>query len=125
MKQLCGFWAEEPETHVGNTELVTSEHIPDTIAETTDDVLKKAVVCERTGRPFRIIASELAFYRKRGLPLPHLHPTVRMEDHFHFAPTGKKYKATCEKCGKHIESIFPKEKGFILHCETCFAQEYN
>lgn len=42
-----------------------------------DDILQAAIVCEVTGRLFRIEAKELAFYRKHHLPLPHRHPDQR------------------------------------------------
>jgi hypothetical protein len=41
------------------------------------DIMKVAIKCEVSGKLFRIIKSELEFYRKYGLPLPRKHPDVR------------------------------------------------
>ena len=45
----------------------------------TDDILKKIIICESSGRPFRIIRQELDYYRAHHLPLPSHHPDVRHE----------------------------------------------
>ena len=104
-------------------DIVLAKDLPDTIAEVDDSILQKGIICEVTGRPFRIIPTELAFYRKMNLPLPHLHPSVRMEAHHHLSPTGLQYETTCASCGKDIKSIFnPKDK-YNLYCESCFQKE--
>ena len=121
---LGAFWAEDPETNVGNTPTIEAKDLPDTITDVDDSILTKAIICEETGRPFRIIATELAFYRKMKLPLPHVHPTTRRQGHFYLAPNGKKFSASCAKCGKDMESIFPKEKGYILYCVDCYQQDF-
>lgn len=48
--------------------------------EYNENVLQAIVECERTGKPFRIIKTELDFYRRMKLPLPRLHPDVRSHD---------------------------------------------
>jgi len=35
------------------------------IDDVPDDVLQKAIICEDTGRPFRVIESELNFLKKK------------------------------------------------------------
>lgn len=42
-----------------------------------DEILNKVVICETSGKPFRIIRQELEFYRKHNLPLPSKHPDIR------------------------------------------------
>lgn len=123
IRKLGGFVAQEPETNVGNTTVLSAETIPQTIEETTENILTKAIACERSGRPFRIIASELNFYRRMKLPLPTVHPALRMEDQFRLAPNGKKYQTVCAKCGKDIESMFDPAKGFLMYCEKCYLSE--
>ena len=124
IKKLGGFVAREPETNVGNTPVISANDIPQTIENTTDDILNYGIKCEIANRPFRIIVSELEFYRRMKLPLPTRHPIVRMGDMFRLAPSGKKYQTVCAKCGKTIESIWnPREKSFMPYCEKCYQQE--
>ena len=121
--KIGGYVAKEPETNVGNTPIVNYNDLPKTINEITDDILNKAILCEKNSRPFRITASELRFYKRMKLPLPNMHPLLRMEGRLNFVKTGKKYKAICVKCKQGIETVFePKEK-FILYCEKCYQQE--
>lgn len=123
--ELGGFTASEPETNVGNMETIAAQDLPETITATDDSILQKGIICEQTGRPFRVIPTELAFYRKMGIPIPHLHPTIRMQEQAIMAPTGKKYEATCRSCSKDISVIFPKQSGFKFYCEECYSREYN
>jgi hypothetical protein len=121
--KLGGFIAKEPETNVGNTEVVKYSDLPQTIDEISDDILNKAILCEITGRPFRIIASELEFYRRMKIPLPNIHPAIRIEKMLKFVRDAKKYKTKCAKCKKNIETIFDPVEKYILYCEKCYQQE--
>jgi hypothetical protein len=121
--KLGGYLAEEPETNASISDLLSVDQVPETIDETTDDILNKAISCEITKRPFRIIASELEFYRRMKIPLPVIHPVLRMEERIRLAPNGKKYETTCAKCKKEIYSMFDPAKKFLLYCEDCFKKE--
>ncbi len=121
--KLGGYVAQESETNVGNTKILSIDEVPETIDEVGDDIINMAIECEVTGRPFRIIASELAFYRKMKLPLPTIHPAVRLDRLVKLAPAGNKYKVFCAKCHKSIESMFNPENKYILYCEDCFKKE--
>ncbi len=125
VRELGGFVASEPETNSSGMDSIEAHALPETIAEVDDSILTKGIICEKTGRPFRIIATELAFYRKTGLPLPHIHPNYRMQARSEFISDGKKYAAQCENCSKAISSVFPIEKGFRLYCEKCHSELYN
>ncbi len=46
---------------------ISASELPNNIADVSDDILNAAIVCEVTGKPFRIVAQELSFYRKKGL----------------------------------------------------------
>jgi hypothetical protein len=50
------------------------------IDDVSDDILKMAVLCEVSNKPFRITPQELAFYRKHQIPLPRKHPDIRHEE---------------------------------------------
>lgn len=118
-----GYVASEPETNIGNMETLEARQIPQTIDEVTDDILDKAIICEVTNRPFRIIASELAFLKRMGFPLPTIHPSIRMSERWKISPVGKKYKTVCQKCDKNMESLFNPTDKYILYCEQCYNKE--
>ncbi len=60
--------------------VIDGKDLPDTIDEVSDDILKSAIKCEVTGKLFRIIPQELAFYRKHHIPLPRRHPDQRHKE---------------------------------------------
>jgi len=123
--KLGGYIAKEPDTNVGTIEVVKYNSLPKTIKEISDNILNKAILCEESHRPFRITTSELEFYRRMNLPLPAIHPLLRMEKKLRFAKDGKKYKAICVKCKKNIETMTDPSGGFIFYCEKCYQQEVN
>jgi hypothetical protein len=51
--------------------------IPETIAETPDDICNQILTCETCSKNYRIVKPELAFYRKMNLPVPHNCPDCR------------------------------------------------
>lgn len=59
-----------------NMEKILWNEIPeiDTIDES---ILNKAIICEKSKRPFRIVKKELEFYKKYSLPIPSLHYNER------------------------------------------------
>jgi hypothetical protein len=59
---------------------ISAKDLPDRIQDAPDSLLETAIICEVSGRPFRIIERELAMYRTMQLPLPRRHPDVRHID---------------------------------------------
>lgn len=121
--KLGAYIAKDPETNIEGIEVVNSIDLPDTIEDVDDSILNKAILCESTGKPFKITPTEFSFYRKMKIPLPHLHPSVRIENKYRFSPAGTRFYANCFKCSKDIQSIFNPEDGYALYCESCYQQE--
>ena len=123
IKKMGGYVAKEPESNAGDIKILSKQSLPQTINKVPDDIVKYAIECEITSRPFRITPSELQFYRIMKLPLPTVHPIVRMRKHYEMAPIGKIYLSTCLKCTKSIQSLFDPKENFILYCENCYKSE--
>jgi len=121
--KLGGYIAQEPDTNAAGIKLLSVPELPQIIDDVSDEIVNQAIQCDTTGRPFRIIQTELDLYRKMKLPLPTVHPTVRMQEALLLSLDGKKYETTCAKCKKHIFSAFNPEDNFILYCEKCYQQE--
>ncbi|MBI4253296.1 hypothetical protein HY623_03940 [Candidatus Uhrbacteria bacterium] len=60
------------------------------------DVKGKLLVCEQSGRPFKLIKQEFDFYKKYAIPLPRLHPEIRLTRLY---PGEYMYGRTVEKEG--------------------------
>ena len=122
--KLGGYLAKEPESNAGEeVKTLSGDKIPQTIDEASDDVVNCAIICEKTGRPFRIIASELEFYRKMKLPIPSVHPVIRMNEKAGIVRIGRKHLATCANCKKSIYSVYNPKDNYTLYCTECFQKE--
>ncbi|MBI3458912.1 hypothetical protein HY061_01470, partial [Candidatus Azambacteria bacterium] len=62
-------WQEDIQVTKGK-ETMRPDQIPDHINNVTDTILKEVLACVTCGRNFKIIKSELDFYRKMILPIP-------------------------------------------------------
>jgi len=104
-------------------ESITAKDIPRNSNEVADDILKKAVVCEISGRPFRVLAPELDFYRKWNIPFPHKHPDVRFEERLARMPKKQLNLRHCDKCGIEMLSVYKEQESFQVFCEQCYNKE--
>lgn len=106
-------------------ERVGAPSIPDSIAETPDSILQQNLVCEKTGRPYRVIPQELAFYRKMGVPVPHYAPETRNEMHIAMRTPLRTWSRQCAQCAKAIETSYAPDRPERVYCEQCYlAQMY-
>lgn len=88
----------------------------------SDDILKKVVICESSGRPFRITPLELAFYRKFWLPIPRIHPDIRYEHRKKRSPDKKLHSIQCPHCKKTTLSVYSTPSPYIV-CSDCYTKE--
>ena len=71
------YWSEFESPMPKGVEVMDPEELPTDISRVADTITKAALRCSESGRPFRIVAPELNFYRKKGLPIPSLSPQIR------------------------------------------------
>jgi hypothetical protein len=83
-------------------ELINTIEIPDNINETWTDILKKAIVCEVSQRPFRITAMELEYYKKNWIPLPRKHPDIRFNERINMKHKYNWIKSNCIECKNEL-----------------------
>lgn len=95
-------------------------------------LLSGILKCQKTGKPYKIIPQELAFYLKHGLPVP----TVSFEAR-HKARIAKRNpmnlwqrQCDCEnsghdhagRCEKKFESTYSADRPYKVYCESCYQQ---
>ena len=98
--------------------------IPDNIKEVGDDILEKTLKCEKSGKAYRIINMELAFYRRFNIPIPRLAPFERHRQRLAFITEHRKLiTRTCGKCGEQIKSVYPESEFGVVYCEKCYQGE--
>jgi len=143
-------WGELSDKNYNPT--ILSDALPDNINEVSDSILTEVISCEDGGecahgctRAFRIVAGELAFYKRRGIPLPRKCPNCRYYRRLDYRnPTVLRditcmctgdvlsngiYKNTVahehgeESCGKNITTTIKEDRNFIIYCDSCYKKE--
>ncbi len=94
--------------------------LPLTIDEAHDDLCSQILRCAVTGKPYKIIPQELAFYRKMKLPIPRKCPEQRHTERLALRNPRKLWSRTCGKCKKKIDTTYAPERPEIVYCETCY-----
>ena len=102
---------------------ITKSEIPTNIQQIEDDILQKAIICEVSGRPFKISAPELNFYRRNGFNIPTKHPDIRHQERLIKRPGRELHLRTCDKCNQKTISVYKQNSQFKVYCETCYNKE--
>ncbi len=107
-----------------------SSDLPDHIKDVSDDILNQVIGCEHGGDcneqcmgAFKVIPSELQFYRAMNLALPRLCSNCR---HYHRLRQRNPFKLwdrQCAKCGKEIKTSYSPDRPEIIYCEQCYNAE--
>ncbi len=109
-------WRENDEKEFQPQRIV----VPDEISEVPDSICYEVLACEKTGRNFRIIPQELAFYRTHKLPIPRLHPNERHRLRIEKRNPRLLVERSCAQCGALVQSSYPQNSPYKIVCETCY-----
>lgn len=131
------------------------DDLPDNIRDVDDSILKEIVGCKHKGEcnekcttAFRITPAELQFYKRLGIPLPHLCPNCRhyqrlenrnplkvwdgscqcageQSDNGIYHNTSKSHQAhpSDQHCPNKFETPYGPDSENIVYCETCYQDE--
>ena len=116
-------WREESDEMPLVEKVIPGGKLPERIDDVPDDILKWAIQCEVTKRPFRIVKPELAFYRQWRLPIPHLHPDERHRRRMNLRNPRRLWPRACVKCGKELVSSYMPDRPERIYCEECYLKE--
>jgi hypothetical protein len=96
--------------------------------ELLDGILK----CEISGKAFRIIPQELAFYIKNKYPIPTKHPEERYLELFKLQNPRKLYHRQCMceepghghegRCKVEFETTYAPDRPEKVYCEECYQK---
>ncbi len=111
---------------------IRSEDLPDDIKNVEESISGKIIECAHRGKcdeqcvtAFKIIPSELQFYKRMNLPLPRLCPNCRHYQRFRQRNPIKLWHRSCMKtgCTNEFETSYAPERPEIIYCEKCYQQE--
>lgn len=116
-------WKWHEEELASKNYMGPSATIPDHISEVDESITKKILVCEISGKPYKIIPQELQFYKKMGIPVPRICPDERHKCRMLFRNPLKLHARNCEKCGKLVESTYSPNRPERIYCEQCYLKK--
>ena len=109
--------------------------LPDTIAETGDEITSQVLTCGDCGRNYKIIAQEVGFYRKMNIPVPSSCPGCRHKARMAMRAPRKLYDRACDQCGAAIRTSYAPRQGRAtplsgglrsggetVYCEKCYLE---
>lgn len=139
-----GFAWSDPEQREYQT-TIASRQLPDCIDETTVEITKEIIGCERCKRAYRILDGELEFYKRFNVPLPRLCHNCRYHDRLDMRNPPFWYKRSCQcsgarsengvyqntaqhfhganHCSNEFETSYAPERSEIVYCEQCYNSE--
>jgi len=97
--------------------------IPDDIKDVGDDICKKILICEETGKPFKIIPQELKFCKIKGLPLPRIAHMQRHKNRMKLQNPWTLEERNCSKCNELIYTTYSADRPEPVYCEKCYLAE--
>lgn len=100
--------------------------------EERQKLLAGVIKCEESGRPFKIMPQELAFYLQQGIPVPHKHYEVRFMERFSKRNSRKlnHRQCMCEQsdhgheglCKNEFETTYAPDRPEKVYCESCYQK---
>jgi len=111
----------EPETD--DIEAIKAQDLPDNIKDTDDSILEKVIICEVSGKPFRLTIPEFRFYKINNLPLPRKYWLERYKTRLNKRNPRKLWDRKCDKCSKEIKTSYAPDRPEKVFCEKCYLEE--
>ncbi|MBI5411953.1 hypothetical protein HZA43_02115 [Candidatus Peregrinibacteria bacterium] len=97
--------------------------ISEAIQDVPDTVMNELLACTQCGKNYKIIAQELAFYRKMNIPIPRECPDCRHRARLKLRTAYKLYSCACAKCSAPIQTTYSPDRPEIVYCEQCYLKE--
>ena len=131
-----GFRWQEKTTGTYGKETIKEKDMPKTIGEVSEDILNEILVCKDCKKNFRITKSELDFYKRMNLPLPHKDFECRHQDRMKKRNPRKLWHRSCmcdlkthqhgaEKCENEFKTSYSPDRTEKVYCEQCYQQEVS
>ena len=98
-------------------------NIPEKIENVDKTICDRVLTCKDTGKKYKIIPQELAFYKQMGIPIPLKTPVARHLDRLKLRCPRKIWERPCSKCQKPMYTNYHPSRPEIVYCEECYLAE--
>lgn len=113
-------WCDYEQTLPEGLQGIDAARLPEDIKDVPDDLLNYIIQSSKSAKPYRLIPQELALYRKKGLPVPQLHPRERILKLSTVENRHTLYARSCAKCQMKIETTYAPHAPEIVYCARCY-----
>ncbi|QQR54688.1 hypothetical protein IPG41_05885 [Candidatus Peregrinibacteria bacterium] len=96
--------------------------IPESILDVEDGLTKQILRCSKTGKLYKVIPQELAFYRKMNLPVPLICPEQRLLNRGALRNPRYLWPRSCAECSSAIQSTYAPNRPEKVLCEACYLK---
>lgn len=96
--------------------------VPDDIKDIKPEICKQILVCEKTGKPYKITLQELEFLKRVNLPAPRACPKQRHADRMAMRNGFELYERKCTNCGKDLYTSYAPQRPEPVYCEECYLK---
>jgi hypothetical protein len=118
-----GYWNEVTDQTVDG---LTTDSLPDNIADVDNEVSRQALTCPVTGWRYNIADAELSFLKQHNIALPRVHFDVRTKDRMDMFSQTKSEPYTCTFCEKDIMAYYAKDWEYKrIACIDCYQKEIS
>ncbi len=131
-------WKDEDVRNYSAT--ISAGNVPKTAAEVSDTFVNEIIECESKGNQlakcstaFRLIPSELTFYKTHNLPIPTKCSNCRHYDRLQLKNGLNLYSRTCTctkdthdhtgHCQNAFQTSYSDNRPEIVYCESCYQKE--
>jgi hypothetical protein len=110
-------WHDEPPPTTSSQTYST----PNSISDVPDRITTELLQCD-CGRNFKIIAQELAFYKKLDIPVPGKCPSCRHGSRMEKRNPLKLWNRSCSSCKNPIQTNYSPQRKETIYCESCYLE---
>ena len=124
VKNIGGYWQPDMEVDTSSIQTLSINELPENINDVPDSICSSAIIGELSGKPFRLVPREVAFYKRYHIALPTDTPHQRMLDRYKILNNFRVGHDVCFSCGKDILSAHRTTDGYKPYCASCYQRDF-
>ena len=97
--------------------------VQDKIADVPDAITQELLACARCGKNYKLVAQEVAFYRRGKYPVPRACAECRHVERMRLRNPRHLWERTCAKCSKKVQSTYAPDRPETVFCGECYQKE--
>lgn len=110
-------WVDDPEQE---NYMGAPIEVPDSIDGVDKSICDQILICEASGKPYKVIEQELKFYQQQNIPIPRRSPVQRHKDRNALRNPRALWNRNCIQCNSAIVTSYDETRPEKVHCESCY-----